>query len=251
MEAQGYFGKVPSVGDFVFRALPIRMTEIWASQMQRWLAAARPAGAASFQKSFLTSPVWRFALARDVVSTESWVGLFAGSIDRVGREFPFTVMISVDLDPAARQPIATIDPFFDALETQMLAFMEGQASREELVAEIDVCAGTLRTSLKQLPAEGGKELLMPRDGEDILCLSGEGEHGSSRTAYSWAGTGAEGGEASRLCLWWHDDTRMQPAAVCISRGLPVAQAAIPFLIGDWPKHGWTLSAPAVKGEAGS
>ncbi|MDL2398814.1 type VI secretion system-associated protein TagF [Rhizobium mayense] len=245
MEAQGYFGKVPSVGDFVFRALPVRMTEVWASQMQRWLAAARPIGGASFQESFLTSPVWRFALARDVVSPEAWVGLFAGSIDRVGREFPFTVMISVDLDPVARQPIATIDALFDPLETRMLAFMEEHATREELVAEIDVCAEALRAALKRLPADGDRELLMPRDGEDMLCLSGPVQHGSSRTAYSWTGAG-DG--ASRLCLWWHDDTRTQPAALSVSRGLPAAQAAIPFLLGEWLKHGWILSALPVQGE---
>ncbi|MDE1996626.1 MAG: type VI secretion system-associated protein TagF [Rhizobiaceae bacterium] len=247
MEAQGYFGKVPSVGDFVFRALPVRTTEVWASQLQRWLAAARSADGASFQKSFLTSPVWRFALGRDVVSTESWIGLFAGSIDRVGREFPFTVMISVDLDPALKQPTMAIDAHLDPLETVMLAFMEGQMSWEELIAEIEISAKALRKTLKDI-ADGSQQLILPRDGEDMFCLSGSDQHGSSRTAYSWAASGTSA-QSSAFCLWWHDDTRLQPATFCVSRGLPNAQAAIPLLIGDWPKHGWTLSSLPIQNGA--
>src|SRR5262245_10405501 len=104
MPTFGYFGKVPAMPDYVFQGLSMRATDPWAVHLTHWLAAGRKAAGASWTTRFLTSPVWRFAVSKNLFGPECWVGLLAGSVDSVGREFPFIVMMTADLDPSRLQP---------------------------------------------------------------------------------------------------------------------------------------------------
>ncbi len=241
MAAHGYFGKIPSARDFVFHGLPTRTTVAWADHMAGWLTAGRKLGGDTWKTSFLTSPVWRFVVPAGIAGAQGWVGLLAGSVDEVGREFPFAVMIGTDVDPAETQPIAALDPGLDRAETHMLEFMEGQAQREALLESIEAAATDIRRDLS-IPNGRAPRSILPRDDEGAVCLTGTSAAipGSGfKDAFGWP-SAARGA----YCLWWHEGAAGRPPEICVSRGVPTPRCAASFFLGDWSGHGWAPRDPA-------
>jgi len=102
----GFYGKLPSQGDFVSRRLPWEFTAAWDDWLQQGLAASRAALGERWLGAYLSAPVWRFQLARGVCGPLGWRGFFFASVDRVGRYFPLTVAVA---DAAADVPsLATL-----------------------------------------------------------------------------------------------------------------------------------------------
>ena len=103
----GFYGKLPSRGDFVRCSLPRAVTAPW----DRWLQSVLPAAQASLGEGFTEAwhgtHAWRFAFAPGVCGPQPVTGVWLPSADRVGRTFP--LMIAV---PAA----VADDPFFVTVE---------------------------------------------------------------------------------------------------------------------------------------
>jgi type VI secretion system protein ImpM len=101
----GFFGKVPSHGDFVSRRLPEAFLRPWDTWLQNGLQHSRERLGERWLEVYLCSPVWRFALAAGVCGDQGWAGVMLPSVDRVGRYFPLTVAVAVaseDVPPFAR-----------------------------------------------------------------------------------------------------------------------------------------------------
>lgn len=87
----GFYGKLPSRGDFVSRNLPSSLVLAW----DRWLSASvaesrREIGAAWLER-YLLAPPWRFALSPGVAGPTGWMGVMLTSVDAVGRAFPLVL----------------------------------------------------------------------------------------------------------------------------------------------------------------
>ena len=91
MTTAGFYGKLPSEGDFVSRRLPWEFTSAWDAWLQQGLHASRAALGSRWLELYLSAPVWRFQLAPGVCGPQGWRGLFFASVDRVGRYFPLTL----------------------------------------------------------------------------------------------------------------------------------------------------------------
>jgi type VI secretion system protein ImpM len=87
----GFYGKLPSEGDFVTRRLPWEFTSAWDDWLQQGLQASREALGAEWLARYLSAPIWRFQIAPGVCGPAGWRGLFFASVDRVGRYFPLTL----------------------------------------------------------------------------------------------------------------------------------------------------------------
>jgi type VI secretion system protein ImpM len=129
----GWYGKLPSLGDFASRRLPSTFVQAWDRWLQHGISAARAElGEARWLDVYLVAPVLRFWLAPGVLGERGWAGLMMPSIDRVGRHFPLTIAWPVDslagalsararigaLDRAARRVLDvafTVDDFEQAL----------------------------------------------------------------------------------------------------------------------------------------
>lgn len=99
----GFFGKVPSHGDFVSRRLPEAFLRPWDAWLQSGLQHSRERLGTGWLEVYLCSPLWRFALAAGVCGEQGWAGVMLPSVDRVGRYFPLTVAVaSEDVSPRAR-----------------------------------------------------------------------------------------------------------------------------------------------------
>ena len=84
----GFYGKIPSLGDFVTRSLPRDQIGVVDEWMQEGLFALRSISE-SWLDSYLVSPVWQFVLPAGMWSAAPLCGLLMPSVDRVGRYFPF------------------------------------------------------------------------------------------------------------------------------------------------------------------
>jgi type VI secretion system protein ImpM len=132
-ELPGWYGKLPSLGDFASRRLPPLFVEQW----DRWLSA----GLAHWRQSddnwleaFLAAPTWRFAVGAGIPFKQSpgYAGVLMPSVDRVGRYFPLTVV-------RPRAPTETCIPvaWLRALEGLAVTALNDDWTAERFDAELD------------------------------------------------------------------------------------------------------------------
>lgn len=106
MSTCGFYGKLPSQGDFVTRRLPWEFTAAWDDWMQQGMLASREALGDRWLELYLSAPIWRFQLAPGVCGPLGWRGVFFASVDRVGRYFPLTLAFASAPGGRAGQGVA-------------------------------------------------------------------------------------------------------------------------------------------------
>ena len=120
MAGCGFYGKLPSEGDFVTRRLPWEFTSVWDDWLQQGMQASRNALGAGWLDLYLSAPIWRFQVAPGVCGPIGWRGLFFASVDRVGRYFPLTLAFADASAPALASLSADTDAWI-AVEDAALA----------------------------------------------------------------------------------------------------------------------------------
>jgi type VI secretion system protein ImpM len=145
--AVGFYGKIPSRGDFVRGGLPRGFVVAWDAWMQLMLEASRLALAEEWLGAWLEAPIWRFALSPGTCGPDSALGLWLPSVDRAGRYFPLTLAaVARDIEPSVM--IERGGGFLAAVEAAGLAAIECGHSPEALAALV-ARAG------ERLPEEAG------------------------------------------------------------------------------------------------
>ena len=86
----GFYGKLPSRGDFVRSGLPRDFTDRWDDWLQSVMAGSRSLMGDAWLPAFLEAPVWRFALPRGLCGERAALGVMLPSVDKAGRYFPLT-----------------------------------------------------------------------------------------------------------------------------------------------------------------
>ena len=95
--ALAWYGKLPSRGDFVSRAMPRSWSRAWDEWLQRGLAlAARQLGAAALRERLQAMQPWACAFGPVQAGEPMWLGAVVASCDRVGRIFPTLLVEAYD-----------------------------------------------------------------------------------------------------------------------------------------------------------
>ncbi|MBB4275620.1 type VI secretion system-associated protein TagF [Rhizobium mongolense] len=135
----GFFGKVPTHGDFVSSGLDTAVR----SELDRWLQNGLSACAHAFgeqwQQQFGKTPSWRFIVEAGIWSRSAVAGVLSPSKDRVGRSFPLVI--------AAQLRDFTDHPRQLYLDATWFTAAEGLA---ETVGNRDFDIGHFSTMLKRL-----------------------------------------------------------------------------------------------------
>jgi len=135
----GFFGKVPTHGDFVSSGLD----NVVRSELDRWLQNGLSACAHAFgeqwQQQFGKTPSWRFIIEAGIWSRSVVAGVLSPSRDRVGRSFPLVI--------AAQLRDFTDHPRQLYLDATWFTAAEGLA---ETVGNRDFDIGHFSTMLKRL-----------------------------------------------------------------------------------------------------
>ena len=120
----GLFGKLPSKRDFVAYNVSRPFLDNWERWLQAAMAESRLVVGEAWQNLFLTMPIWRFWLGKDVFG-QAVVGALMPSVDGVGRYFPLSLCA---LEPAgarlAAPPREDVNAWLDSGEHLLLAMLE-------------------------------------------------------------------------------------------------------------------------------
>lgn len=134
----GFYGKMPATGDFVTRRLPGDFVRPW----DRWLA--------QHVVPLIGWEPWPRGTALRFLSGPDFLGASAGvivqSADRVGRQFPLSVVAQLSEAPVQ---LAHAEAWFSGIERTAIAAQRGELTPDELDAAL--------AGLPVPPVEPGEE----------------------------------------------------------------------------------------------
>ncbi|MDR1662269.1 MAG: type VI secretion system-associated protein TagF, partial [Azoarcus sp.] len=92
----GWFGKLPSVGDFAGKGMPRFVQEPVFAWMSSGMAALVQMWPEEWRDAYLVSPIWHFVINGGLWDKHALAGCLAPSIDKVGRCSPLMALRSFD-----------------------------------------------------------------------------------------------------------------------------------------------------------
>ena len=133
----GWYGKLPTLGDFASRRLEADFIEPWDLWLGERLQRQRQTlGDAAWLDAYLDTPPWRFLLSPGVLAGGDPARVFAGvllpSVDRVGRHFPLTLAASLTRTPSAAAEFDALLAWLHRLEDTALDALQSDWSIDDL-----------------------------------------------------------------------------------------------------------------------
>jgi type VI secretion system protein ImpM len=200
----GYFGKVSTLGDFVSRGLPDGLVAAWDAWLQQCIHASRQQLGDRWLDCYLTSPVWRFAIAPGILGPEGLGGVMMPSVDRVGRYFP--LMIGAVGAPPLLDWFYKHAAWFDAVE--------------------DLARASLDASFRLAQFDGAPEPGVAEEGRAVPV------NGTWRFALDeHAGAHVAAAALQGHSVWWTDGSPAVEPSMLVCAGLPRPQGFAAMLHG--------------------
>jgi type VI secretion system protein ImpM len=239
----GLYGKLPTHGDFLRRRVAEDFVERWDAWLQECLAESRASLGEGWLDTYLTSPIWRFALPAAVCGSAAVAGILVPSVDRVGRYFPLTIVWPTPADLSTLEIAVRFQAGFEHAERLLLDTL---AADHFEFADFDRGVMNLAAHFEHAPSDGSlrltaasasalsSALLQPRcvplrDASDLVapCMQIYGRLLDS---------------AGGLAFWWTDGSAAVAPSWLMTRGLPLASQYSAMLDGAWNAAGWELGA---------
>ena len=224
----GWYGKLPSLGDFASRRLPPAFVEPWDDWLASGLAAWREQAPDGWLAGYLASPSWRFVLMPGVLggaasaASAAWTGVLMPSVDRVGRYFPLTLARTLPALPSDAAQANELLTWLQQLDDVALDALHDDWSVERLDAEL---ARVGAWTAPAPAAEGGAAL------PTAWATSGRVEIEAAQGVAALLAASARDALLQGLygkALWLSDDAEGRPL-LRLTAGLPVA-AEFPALV---------------------
>ncbi|WP_308160241.1 type VI secretion system-associated protein TagF [Arsukibacterium indicum] len=225
MASVGICGKVVSQGDFLAQGLDVAFVDSWNEWLQAVLAVSREQLAESWLETYLTSPVWHFALSAGVCSDKAMAGTLMPSVDQVGRHYPFTLAAELAVTPV--QAWHEQD-WCGPLEQQALATLEEGFNLQHWLKTLADTPFAWPTSPRFSVSQSSNEAIRPAwtisasQPLDTIALL----HQSYLQQFS------------RYCLWWTAGSDKVAPCLLVTSGLPQVSQYAAMLDGDWSRWNW-------------
>ncbi len=228
--ASGLYGKLACKGDFITRRLSRDLVKPLDTWLQDSLAGSRDRLGPAWLSTYLTAPIWRFAMAPGACGEETALGIWMPSIDRVGRHYPLVLGGTFGRDSNCCALYAAAGDWFAALENLALSTLDDgfdfeafdrdlqaltlPATRQTWSGVIEERA-TARAWRMELPPEEPGELIHANILNQALSLA----HGP-------------------FSLWWCQGSDRLAPSLLAAPGLPDPDRFTAMLDGRWRQWGW-------------
>jgi len=132
----GWYGKLPSLGDFASRRLEADFIEPWDLWLGEGLQAQHSAFGEGWLDAYLDTPAWRFLLSPGALGGVrpelAFAGVLVPSVDRVGRHFPLTLVASLSRLPDLAAQFDALLAWLHRLEDTALDALHGDWTIDDL-----------------------------------------------------------------------------------------------------------------------
>ncbi|MDR3213572.1 MAG: type VI secretion system-associated protein TagF [Azoarcus sp.] len=200
----GWFGKLPSVGDFAGRGMPHLLQETAHAWMSSGMAALVRTWSVEWRDAYLVSPVWHFIVNAGTWDRHALIGCIAPSIDKVGRCSPLLALRSFDRS-SVREVLPPENRWLYQLDAALRRIIGERTAVED--------AHDLLT-----------RLLDNEEGQDSAVLAGLGidgiEPGVRKAWFSWPELPALFLERNDRSFWWAEPSPRLPPRQIIHCGAP-------------------------------
>lgn len=226
----GYYGKVPTHGDFVHKNLPISFIESWDQWLQSILYESRMAFGEKWHNYYLTAPIIEYFLSPNICGEKAWLGVLMPSVDRVGRYFPLTLCQNITNQQIVHPLLfETHRAWFDYATQLILSCLQDDFQLAKLQADLSKLTTLIPDSIEKRAIKNPNiktyqntawRIPLSNNPSDYLNLYSQM---LQQNAYSlWRNTGSDDIQESLL----------------ISQGLPPSKSMLAMLNGDWSSNGW-------------
>ena len=243
--AVGFYGKIPANGDFVSRYLSAGTQELLENWVGRVMMASREQLAEKWLPTYLTSPIWRFALPAGVLSEHAYKGVFIPSVDKVGRYYPMILCQPTEASPL--QLYCADQEWYTKAESALLPVLndgdtlEGYISRVEALSTITSKAeGICHTAiaLEDQSSERCRESAMCLlDLFDSKQVKTDSDFCPSQTVFTLSDHYFQS-LLPNYSLWWAYGSDDMPPSLAVCDGMPKTDRFVAMLDGNWSSWGW-------------
>jgi len=215
--APGWYGKLPTLGDFASRRLDASFIDPWDAWLAQGIANLRASSEDTWLDAYLASPVWRFVLMPGVLpSGQAMAGVLMPSVDRVGRYFPLTLAAPLDPAPQSASALEDLLGWLHQLDDVAADALHDDWSVDQLEAELARWPLDLPSAQTAPGADALDSVIQGRAPHATLALSSRG----GLSALIAHGANAQWQQATHgLSFWWAESTQDAPRGL-VSRGLP-------------------------------
>jgi type VI secretion system protein ImpM len=216
MMRRGLFGKLQARRDFVAPGATREFLAAWEPWLQSGVAASRFALGESWRDVFLTAPIWRFWLGRDICGATA-LGLVMPSMDGVGRYFPLTLVFIAENGEAPPPPeIDPLDDWFALAEAFLLSTLDAGVPFEHSLAQLQ--------ALPEPPVAIGET--------QGFCVA-PAQADNFAASFSAARRQCAAEIQSSASFWWTSGGEGYAPLTLTARGLPHAQLFAGMLSGSF------------------
>ena len=231
----GFFGKVPTHGDFVSRRLPRSFVDPWDRWLQGSIASSREQLADEWLDIYLTSPIWRFVLSPGICGETCWAGVLMPSVDRVGRYYPLTLGYGMQAGVNPLQIVNGSDNWFQQSEELLLTCLEDDFNLDAFDKQVLGLGSPIDCNPEsQIPSTdsvrhqaGGSAWRLAMPNPNAL-----------RTLYPDLARQLLKELFFAYSLWWTSGSNRIEASLLICQGLPPLDGFSALLSGTWQERGW-------------
>ncbi|MDG4550062.1 MAG: type VI secretion system-associated protein TagF [Candidatus Contendobacter sp.] len=222
----GFFGKLPSRGDFIGRQLPKTFVAPWDAWLQTAIAHSRAQmGEDTWREYYRVSPIWRFALGSGLCGADAYAGIMMPSMDRVGRYYPLAIAAPLAPDGPLLALPSVSETWFQQAEQLALAALERDDLDLEAFSHHVAALGA--PMIPTLKATGGNAWYCPLpESLDLTRAAPTLASHLLRRAFP------------QPSLWWTEGSEWIARCLLICAGLPPATGFAALLSGEWRQLGW-------------
>ncbi|WP_338563114.1 type VI secretion system-associated protein TagF [Erwinia sp. E_sp_B04_7] len=189
--ALGWYGKLPTTGDFLQRRLPEAIVSSWSNWFQLGLTHWHHHRTEN-RELFSRAPVWNFALPATLGVQRVQIGCLVPSRDRVGRAFPLMALQSVTVSHWHPAQLAVSGDWFASLGNALHQAVSGNFSPDEL-------ASTLQSLPPlSLPDTGRSDIMDVIGYQDLPCT------------LAWREAAARFNPGQYTSYWWTNQSDGYP-----------------------------------------
>ena len=232
----GFYGKIPSNGDFVTRQLPRSFVEPWDQWLQESILSSRQQLGDDWLEKYLVGPIWRFAISAGVCDENPWVGVVMPSVDSVGRYFPLTLAVPVNPNCRLLFIADQEESWFNQLEDIALSALDQNNKLDMFNQDIiglavpdhftDGCHSQADDNSEQLSLNADFWRMGITDAEPLSANLNSLIEPLLLQRFP------------DLTVWWSHGSEQVEASILICNKLPPAEGFSALLTGDWNKWGW-------------